>query len=350
MNDIDQLEIAGAVLRYVEKLIESPTVPQIPEQFASDPQFIIFHEKILTLRAIAASFATGDLSPQITLRGVLAGSYKALQANLRHMAWKVQQVEKGDYSQRVNFMGDFSLAFNSMVQQLATSIEALKQKEEALTNLAKTLQEEARRRSEAMVRLKKSEAEFKYLADHDPLTGALNRRSFFDLAMSKMERSFSLGKSCCVSLLDVDFFKIFNDTHGHVEGDRALRHVVKKSQENLRQADIMGRYGGEEFIFFFTDGDASQGEIAANRIRQALAATPFELQTGEMVDLRASLGVAVVLPDWGKDQSIRTLLEQAINQADAALYQAKSQGRNRVAVAPIGSGLGEASSQMETTA
>lgn len=335
MGTSEKSDVAHKVLRYVEQLMDSPMPPQIPEEYAEDEPFIHFHEKMLELRSVMASFSKGDLSPEITLRGVMAGFCKEFQSNLRHMTWKVQQVEKGDYTQRMDFMGEFSSAFNSMVIQLAITIEALKQKEEALTNLAVSLQEEVQRRSITLEHLRKSEAKFKYLAEHDSLTGALNRRSFFSLAQTKLESSAALKYDCCVCLLDVDHFKVFNDTYGHVEGDRALKYIVEQSISNLRQSDIMGRYGGEEFIFFFANANAEQGRAAAERIRVAIERTPFVLQNNHLTPLRASLGVSVIPAASAKKCESRELLNDAITRADAALYEAKRQGRNRVVMSSL---------------
>ena len=320
-----QKNSAQQVLRHVDELLNAATPPEIPSSFAQNEDFIRLHEKLISLRDIMTSFASGDLSPQIAMSGVIAGSCKALQANLRHMTWKVQQVENGDYSQRMDFMGDFSFSFNSMVVQLANTIEALQQKEASL-------QEEARQRNDAMRQLEQSEAKFKYMAQHDPLTGVLNRRFFFFSAMEKLEYCFSLRKNCCFCLLDVDHFKIFNDTYGHVEGDWALKHIVEQAQKSLRRSDIMGRYGGEEFIFFFADADIEQGRAAAERIRIAIENNPCQLQDGRKVTVSVSLGVAELQVKRDVDQNCSTLQQCAINQADNALYLAKKSGRNRVCV------------------
>ncbi|MDD4702528.1 MAG: GGDEF domain-containing protein [Desulfovibrio sp.] len=282
-----------------------------------------------------ASFARGDLSQQLSMRGVVAGSCKALQANLRHMAWKVQQVERGDYTQRMDFMGDFSSSFNRMVVQLETTIQALQQKEEALTNLAVSLQAEVRRRSETLQKLKKSEAEFKYLAQYDPLTGVLNRRSFFALAPKKISNSFELRNGCCFCLLDIDFFKVVNDTYGHVAGDHALKFVAEQAQGCLRKSDIMGRYGGEEFIFLFCDADLEQGYVTAERIRTTIESTPLTLEDGRKIVLQASLGIAGLLAAWTDRYSCSELQDHAIKLADIALYMAKEEGRNRVRIADL---------------
>ncbi|SHN65108.1 sensor domain-containing diguanylate cyclase [Desulfovibrio litoralis] len=319
------------VLGYVEQLLNSPVTPQIPDEYAHDDRFLRFHETALGVRDSVESFAKGEMSQPIVVRGFLAGSLKALQANLRHLVWKVQQVEKGDYSQRVSFMGDFSDAFNSMVVQLATTIDILKEKEESLLNLAISLQEEARKRSIAIQELKKSEANYKYLAQHDPLTGALNRRSFFSLAIAKLKHSLSGGRSSCICMLDIDYFKAINDNYGHTEGDKALKSIVDNSLPCLRQSDIMGRFGGEEFIFLFADVDKEQGVKAAERIRTTIENNPFTLSDGTIIPLRVSLGVVDLCEEsTSANCSIEQLLRNGVKAADKALYQAKAKGRNCV--------------------
>ncbi len=333
MKSNEATAVAHLILEYVENMHNLPEPPALPELLAEDELFLRYHANMIALRNTLNAFANGDLSPTVFSRGFIAGSCKALQANLRHLVWKVQQVENGDYTQRVNFLGDFSSAFNSMVVKLATTIEDLQQKEEALTNLAVSLQEEARRRSTTMQELKKSEAKFKYLAQYDPLTNTLNRRSFFPLAEATLQSAAALGNPCCLCLMDIDHFKRFNDSYGHTEGDKALKHVVEQSKESLRQADTMARYGGEEFIFLFPGADLQQGYAAANRARLAIEQSRLTLENGEVVGLTASFGGVEIQPqymmtDYEKD------LQIFIAQADVALYEAKTKGRNQVCMVP----------------
>ena len=112
---------------------------------------------------------------------------------------------------------------------------------------------------------------------------------------------------------------------------------MEQSIANLRQSDIMGRYGGEEFIFFFANASAEQGKAAAERIRAAIEQTPFVLQNNHLTPLRASLGVAVIPVASAKKCESRELLNDAIARADAALYEAKRQGRNRVVMSSLNS-------------
>jgi diguanylate cyclase (GGDEF)-like protein len=314
------------VIEHFKKLINSPAVPELDGEMSEDPVLVELQEQILSIRQLLYAFSTGDLSPEIRIRGFIAGNLKALQAHLRHMTWQVQQVERGDFSQRVDFLGDFSIAFNNMVIKLDETMSDLKKKEEALLDLTNSLQTEVNLRSSAMEALQESEARFKYLASHDPLTGALNRRSFLDRAVNELKLSFQRGELCAISIMDVDHFKRFNDTYGHQRGDEALKHVVKISTQNLRHGDLLGRYGGEEFIFLFTNVDLDHGVMVADRICKAIAETPF-MYKGDAMHVSASFGVS------GTDEDIAysgDYIQQLISNADAALYHAKATGRSRV--------------------
>lgn len=316
-------------LEHISALLNKSPAPALPEELASDDLLKSLHEQLISIREILHAFSKGDLSPEIHTRGMLAGAIKALQANLRHMTWQVLQVEQGDFSQRVAFLGEFSTAFNKMVVQLDETVQSLRRKEEALTALTEDLRNEVNLRSSAMKALQESEARFKYLASHDPLTGALNRRSFMDKALFELKAAQIRVEPCSIALLDLDYFKAFNDTYGHLAGDSALKHVVKISSEALRQADIMGRYGGEEFIFLFVNADLKQGARVCERIRQAIAAKPLRCSTGNPRFLSASLGVTSVLPEQYPSYD-EDVLRDIINVADMALYKAKESGRGRV--------------------
>ena len=325
--------LAYSAIQHIHALLNSAATPTIPPELEDMEEMQALHTHILGLRDHLSRVSRGDLSQDVKERGYLAGLIKSHLANLRHLAWQVEQVSKGDFSQRVDFMGVFSEAFNNMVVQLDTTLTSLRTTEDALTRLTNSLRREVEMRTSAVNALKQSEARFKYLADHDSLTGALNRRSFILIAETGMKSAMHNSAPCCIAMMDVDFFKKFNDTYGHHDGDLALKHVVKIAQANLRQSDYMGRYGGEEFIFFFADADLEQGKSAAERIRHAIHRSPVELESGP-VSITASFGVSVVLPDWRGERDA-LFLQKIIVMADTAMYQAKQGGRNRVSTAPI---------------
>jgi diguanylate cyclase (GGDEF)-like protein len=238
------------------------------------------------------------------------------------MIWQVQMVEQGDFTQQIQFMGEFSTAFNKMVRQFDYTLNALKKKEESLL----LLQQEGYVHDAAMEG-QGTDTRFEYLASHDPLTGILNRRSFIDRAIMELKDAAALARSCCIVLMDIDHFKIFNDTYGHPAGDDALRHTVQIISVILRKNDFVGRDGGEEFIFLFNGADRDMGIAIAERMREALIANPVTMKAGP-VPLSASFGVAMIID--GGDPEEKSYIQNLINNADIALYQAKQTGRNKV--------------------
>jgi diguanylate cyclase (GGDEF)-like protein len=314
-------------LGHIRKLLKDNTVPQPSEELAQIPVLMEIHEDLKAIREVLYAFSRGDLSPDIRARGIIPGCIKALQAHLRHMIWQVQMVEQGDFSQQVQFMGEFSAAFNNMVKQLDSTLRDLKKKEETLTALTENLQQEVSLRNSAVEALQESESRFKYLASHDALTGALNRRSFIERASSELQISMVRKIPCCMVMMDIDHFKIFNDTYGHLAGDEALRHTVKLISSTLRRNDFMGRYGGEEFVLLFGGADLDTGMAIAERVRESLIANPVTLDIGP-VPISASFGVSLASDLEHRED--KNYVQTLINNADIALYQAKKTGRNRV--------------------
>jgi diguanylate cyclase (GGDEF)-like protein len=254
---------------------------------------------------------------------------KALQSRLQHLIWQVKMVEQGDFSQHVEFMGEFSEALNRMTAQLDTTLKELRKKEETLQAMADSLRSEVDNRTSAMEALKESESQFKYLANHDPLTGALNRRSFMERAATALNSNLLLGIPCGVVMMDIDLFKNFNDKYGHLAGDEALKHTVQIIQSLLRRNDFLGRYGGEEFVFFFSGADEATGRHIAERVRAALEHNPVTLDTGP-VQVTASFGLAMSETVEKQENADEDYIAVLLRNADTALYQAKDQGRNKV--------------------
>ena len=156
----------------------------------------------------------------------------------------------------------------------------------------------------------------------DPLTGIFNRRHFLNL----VEREWSLARrydtDCALVLIDVDHFKKVNDGFGHACGDTLLRQIAEAATETLRQADVLARFGGEEFILFLPHTDPLGALDVAERIRERVAALDFSWN-GHSVPVSISLGVAALHPE-------HLSLDQLIHDADEALYVAKVAGRNCV--------------------
>ena len=162
------------------------------------------------------------------------------------------------------------------------------------------------------------------LATTDGLTRLYNRRTFLQRAESEFERSRRYQRPLSVLMLDVDHFKNVNDTYGHETGDRVLRVLADASRKSLRQQDVIGRYGGEEFVAFLPETPSEVALEVAERLRQSVAALGVGSANG-VVKVTASIGVATA----GRGTAA---VAQLINAADQALYEAKQQGRNRVVV------------------
>jgi diguanylate cyclase (GGDEF)-like protein len=172
---------------------------------------------------------------------------------------------------------------------------------------------------------KRMEEELRRLATTDPLTGAFNRRAFMEAARINLIRAARYQEPLTVILADIDHFKKVNDTHGHATGDEALKLFVSTVQATLRETDVLGRMGGEEFAVLLphTAMDAAMG--LANRLREILAGilVPYP---GGTLQFTVSMGVSSYR-DHG--DSIDALLQSS----DEALYAAKEGGRNRVIAA-----------------
>ena len=161
------------------------------------------------------------------------------------------------------------------------------------------------------------------LARHDELTGLFNRRALLEALSSEAARARRYEGSLCLLMLDIDHFKNVNDTHGHIAGDVALAASAKVIADNIRDTDIAGRYGGEEFCIILPESDISSARRIAQRIHKNIAENSFAGPGGEEFRVTCSIGVAEYIR---KLEDAQGLLERA----DRALYQAKEDGRNRI--------------------
>src|SRR6267378_1378129 len=174
------------------------------------------------------------------------------------------------------------------------------------------------------LREKESQGELEKLSLTDSLTGLYNRRHLMGTLASEVQRSRRLRRAFSVLLADVDRFKQYNDTHGHLAGDAALVKIAEVFRKTTRQVDCVARYGGEEFVVMLLEANLVTATLVAERIRGRVA----EQDLGEG-KLTLSIGVAEY-PDGGETP------EELIATADAAMYKAKSAGRNQVVVGGTG--------------
>ena len=157
-------------------------------------------------------------------------------------------------------------------------------------------------------------------ATTDPLTELMNRRHFFELADRELAQSHRSGRPLSFIMLDIDFFKQVNDTHGHLVGDQVLIELAVLLKDQLRRVDFCGRYGGEEFVLCLPDTPAEGALEVAERIRSQVEQLAIDTPNGPL-NFTISLGIA----QNNNDKSV----EEILKRADDALYQAKEAGRNQ---------------------
>lgn len=166
--------------------------------------------------------------------------------------------------------------------------------------------------------------QMRYQATHDSLTGVANRPEVLERLASEIARSRRSGERCSVALADLDHFKEINDSQGHNTGDEVLRETARRIQTFVRAYDIVGRYGGEEFLLVLPGCGLTDAEALAERIRFQIASRPMATSVGP-VGVSMSFGVA----EWNTEEAPDP--RDLLHAADRALYRAKAAGRNRVA-------------------
>lgn len=251
-------------------------------------------EALSALTSAAHHLSIGDMDSQIIAKLPACHHLKNLRATLRHLTWQTGQIAKGDFSQRVEFLGEFSHSFNWMVEQL----DAYRQ------------------------RILGQNQELERLATTDPLTGVYNRRYFMDYATKEFLRSLRYSHTFSVIQMDIDHFKKINDTYGHSIGDEVLKAFTANCLEVLRDCDVLGRMGGEEFSIILPETALSGALIVAERFRQANAELKVYVDD-RIVHFTVSIGVTHLRQDDAG-------LEAVLRRADEALYLAKNGGRNKV--------------------
>jgi len=183
------------------------------------------------------------------------------------------------------------------------------------------------------VDLKIAQVELERLAATDYLTGIANHRSFFEAGEREIQRARRYGHPLAVLMIDLDHFKQVNDTYGHAAGDRVLVETTAAIRRLLRDLDVFGRLGGEEFAILLPETDLTGSRTTAERLRAAIAEIAID---AENVSLKVTISVGITLlsPD---DPG----LDAVLKRADDAMYEAKRGGRNRVATVPLSQGQGK---------
>ena len=181
---------------------------------------------------------------------------------------------------------------------------------------------------------KNHQATLERLATIDHLTGLLNRRAFLEATEREVRRAHRYGQPLAMIMLDIDHFKRINDGHGHPAGDEVLRRVAATCRGMLRDEDLMGRLGGEEFAITLVHPPLPQAAAVAERLRKAVSELVIE-HGGSRITVTISLGIAEI------GESLNSL-DHLVSMADGHLYTAKREGRNRVCAAGVAPRQGSA--------
>lgn len=173
---------------------------------------------------------------------------------------------------------------------------------------------------------KRLEAELEHRARIDYLTGVSNHGYFMEQAELEINRAVRYDNPISFLMMDIDFFKQVNDTHGHKAGDSVLKKLGEVCKQTLREIDVIGRLGGEEFAIMLPETNIEKAAEVAERLRTALASATIPLDNKAPITFTVSIGVASIYPKGGN-------MNKLFNIADQALYEAKGTGRNKVCVA-----------------
>lgn len=208
------------------------------------------------------------------------------------------------------------------VSERVESREELLRAQAALKQLNAELESKVLQRTHA---LEDANAQLFASATTDFLTGLLNRRYFFELAHTELERTRRYARPQACLMLDIDHFKTINDRYGHALGDKVLVAFAQTLKRGLRQEDMVARFGGEEFVVVLPEQSLSEALMTANRLKEQIAQMQIEQSAATApLSITVSVGVSVLQP------SESTTLDELIMRADNALYRAKAGGRNRV--------------------
>jgi diguanylate cyclase len=174
------------------------------------------------------------------------------------------------------------------------------------------------------LQLQKANAQLHQISRTDGLTGLLNRKTWEQSLRHEFKRFQRYQHSCSLIMFDIDYFKRINDSYGHTAGDEVIRRTAAALREGLRDSDVAGRYGGEEFAVILVDTDAAGAKVVAERLRTTIeaASVPFE---EHVINFTISLGIAELTPKISDPT-------MWIDTADRGLYNAKRSGRNQAVI------------------
>jgi diguanylate cyclase (GGDEF)-like protein len=218
-----------------------------------------------------------------------------------------------------NLTRDLLVANEKLTEQYE-ELQSYLKREELLNekNLEKTVA-----LKEANRKIKSLNRRLKYLATHDKLTKIHNRRSFLSYLEKDMQRAKRTGNHLSMLMFDIDYFKKVNDTYGHLAGDAVLHELAELIKNSIREVDILGRYGGEEFLIILPDTDKEEAVVLGERILDLVREMKVETEK-KTISITISIGITC----FKKGDTIETFIERV----DKALYKAKNDGRDNLKI------------------
>ena len=241
---------------------------------------------------------------------------RSISDPLGKLMYAMKETKTGNFAINMPSKGNdeltvMSQGFNDMAKKIGFDREKLEE-----------------RVAERTLELENANQRLAELSMTDSLTGIPNRRRFDEVLVLEMRRAERAGKMLGLMMLDVDFFKNYNDHYGHQEGDTCLRKVARLLSSNVSRAgDLVARYGGEEFVVLIAETDVANAMALAELIRASQEAARLPHVKSSLGCITLSIGVVVLIPNG--DQTT----EMIIRMADDAMYQAKMEGRNKVVMA-----------------
>ncbi len=221
--------------------------------------------------------------------------------------------------------------FVSMVLEAGERVERERELAEYREHLEQLVEQRTKEIEERNAELRRevaerqrAEAQLRELASRDPLTEAMNRRLFFELAERELARAERAAEPLSLAMIDADHFKRVNDEHGHLMGDQVLRTLVELCRQSLRGTDLLARYGGEEFVVLLPVTELADAERVMERVRAQISNASMSGGRDGKDKVRFTVSIGVVSRAPG--ESLHSLLRRS----DEALYEAKARGRNRV--------------------
>ena len=272
------------------------------------------------------ALAQGNINEPVPIQGYTADLIKKMQENLRHIILKARQLAAGDIPCDAANVGELPDAFEVMDRTLQSVLLRLEQQQENLTELSENLRHEIDIRATMEESLRREQIRLQKLASTDPLTGIANRRQFVQTAVRELKRLRRTEGNACLAMLDIDYFKGLNDSLGHHAGDKALCRIAKIITSIVRPYDIVGRYGGDEFVFLLPEVTKENAYAILERVRCAVEKA--KISTGRKKPVST---VSIGLTDLKLDKATcNSALDKAIMRADKALYKAKQKSRNSI--------------------